>query len=55
MLPRGPPDIWPDRIDSYYNVKMCGILMGEKEKWSSFSIMKRDGTGDPRVERSTLL
>jgi hypothetical protein len=29
--------------------------MGEKEKWSSFIIMKRDGTGDLRVEWSSLL
>jgi hypothetical protein len=29
--------------------------MEEKEKWSNLSIMKRDGTGDLRVERSSLL
>jgi hypothetical protein len=29
--------------------------MGEKEKWDSLSIMKKDGTGDSRVERSNLL
>jgi hypothetical protein len=29
--------------------------MGEKETWSSVSLMKRDGTGDSRVERSSLL
>ena len=27
----------------------------EKEKWNSFIIVKRDGTGDLRVERSGLL
>jgi hypothetical protein len=26
-----------------------------KEKWSSLSIMKGDGTGESRVERSSLL
>ena len=35
-------------------VSMCG-QMGEKEKWDSLSIMKKDGTGDSRVERSNLL
>jgi hypothetical protein len=29
--------------------------MAEKEKWSSLSIMKRDGTGDLRVGRSNCL
>jgi hypothetical protein len=28
--------------------------MGEKEKWNSLGIMKRDGTEDLRVERSSL-
>jgi hypothetical protein len=27
----------------------------EKEKWGSLSLMARDGTGDVRVERSSLL
>jgi hypothetical protein len=29
--------------------------MGEKEKWSNLSIMKRDGTGELRVEKSGRL
>jgi hypothetical protein len=29
--------------------------MEEKDKWSSVSIVKRDGTGDLRVERRSLL
>jgi hypothetical protein len=29
--------------------------MGKKEKLKSLSIMTRDGTGDPRVERGSLL
>jgi hypothetical protein len=27
-------------------VQVCGGQMGEKEKWGSLSIVKRDGTGD---------
>ena len=34
---------------------VCGGQMGEKEKWSSLSIMKRDGTGDLRVVRNSLM
>jgi hypothetical protein len=29
--------------------------MAEEEKWNSLSIMKRDETGDERVESSSLL
>jgi hypothetical protein len=29
--------------------------MGEKEKWSRLSIVKRDGTGDSRMEVCSLL
>lgn len=29
--------------------------MGQKEKWSGLSIMKRDGTGDLRVGKRNLL
>ena len=29
--------------------------MGEEEKWSSLSIMKKDGTGDRRMERNSVL
>ena len=39
----------------HYNVQMCGGQVGDKEKWNSLSIMKRDGTGDRRVERNNLL
>ena len=28
--------------------------MREKEKWGSLSVMKKDGTGDRNVERSSL-
>jgi hypothetical protein len=28
--------------------------MGEKKKWNSLGIMKKDGTGDLKVERSSL-
>jgi hypothetical protein len=30
-------------------VRVCGGQMGEKEKWKSLGIMKRDGTGDWKV------
>lgn len=42
-LPRG----------SHYHVQVYGRQMKEVE--SSVSIIKRDGPGDPRVERSSLL
>jgi hypothetical protein len=42
-----------DVTQSHHNVH--NVQMGEKEKWSSLSIMKRDGTGDLRVERRNLL
>jgi hypothetical protein len=29
--------------------------MRDKKKWSSLSIMKRDGTGDSRMERRIVL
>lgn len=35
--------------------QVCGIEMGEKEKQSSLSIVKRDRTGDMRMERNSLL
>jgi hypothetical protein len=40
---------------SHHNVQVCVGQMGEKEKWNNLSIMKRDGTGDLRVEKSILL
>lgn len=36
-------------------MQACGRPMGEKEKRNSLSIMKRDRTGDLRVERNSLL
>ena len=30
------------------HVQVCDGQMGEKEKWSHLSIVKRDGTGDMR-------
>lgn len=40
---------------SHYDVEVCGRQMGQKEKWNSLSIMKRDGTRDVKVERNSLL
>lgn len=53
--PRGPPALWPACSRSHYNVKVCGWQMGEKEKWNCLNIKKRNVTGDPRVERRSLL
>lgn len=38
-----------------YNVQACVGQMGEKEKLDSLSFMKRDGTGNGRLERYSLL
>jgi hypothetical protein len=40
---------------SHYNVQICGRHVGEKEKQNNLSIMKRDGTGDSRVKRNSLM
>lgn len=40
---------------SHYSVQVCGGQTREKEKRNSSSIKKRDGTGDSRLERSSLL
>jgi len=40
---------------SHYKVQGCGGQRGEKEKQNSFSIMRRGGTGDARVEKNSLL
>lgn len=45
----------PASYVSHHDVRVCGGQMEEKEKWRSLSIRKRDGTGDLRVERSSLL
>jgi hypothetical protein len=42
------------RSGSLYNVEVCE-QMGEEEKWSSLTVMKRVGTGDTMAERSSLL
>jgi hypothetical protein len=47
--PRGPPAMQPTHSRNHYNVQGCGGEMGEKEKWSSLSIMMGDGTGDVRA------
>jgi hypothetical protein len=36
---------------SHYNVQICGGEMGEKKKLNELSTIKREGTGDLRVER----
>jgi hypothetical protein len=41
--------------NSHHSVQVFGEQMGEKEKWSNLSIMKRDGTGESRIERNSLL
>lgn len=46
---------WPVCIGSHYNVQVCGVQIGEKEKKNSFSIRKRDGTREVRVERNIML
>lgn len=48
------PAVWPVQLYPH-NVHVRGGQMGEKEKWSSMSVMKREGTGDLRVEGSSLL
>jgi hypothetical protein len=53
--PGGLPATWPACNGNHHNVQVFGGQMGEKETWSSVSLMKRDGTGDSRVERSSLL
>ena len=45
----------PTCIGSLHNVGVCGRQMGEKEKWGSLSTVETDGTGESRVERSSLL
>jgi hypothetical protein len=40
---------------SYYSIQVCGRQMEEKANTNSLSIMKRNGTGNTRVERSNLL
>ena len=42
----GWPSAWPDCSGISHNVQVCGGQMGEKEKWSSLSIMKRRGRRD---------
>ena len=39
----------------HYNGQVCVRQMGEEEKWSSLTVMKRVGTGDTMAERSSLL
>ena len=52
---RNLPAEWPAYIWSQHNVQARGGQVREKEKWGSLSLMARDGTGDVRVERSSLL
>lgn len=39
---------------NHHNVQVSGGMGGE-EKWSSLSLMKRNGTGDSREETRSLL
>ena len=57
MLPHLTTELGLEDVNSgdYHNVQACGGQMGKKEKLKSLSIMTRDGTGDPRVERGSLL
>ena len=47
--------MWPSCSGSHHNVHVCDDYLGENEKWSSLNVMKRDGNGDWRVERSSFL
>lgn len=53
--PRVSPASWPTCNRSHHDVRVCDGQTGEKKKWSRLSIIKRDGTGDPRLERNSLL
>jgi hypothetical protein len=50
-----PPALWPACSGSHHTVQVCGGERREKEKWNSVRIMKRDETGDSRVEWNSLL
>ena len=39
ILPRDLPDEWSTYCESRHNMRIYGGQMGEKEKWSSLSIM----------------
>jgi hypothetical protein len=67
MSPRGLPAAWSACSKSHCMCE-CVVVIWEREKcaaesllgwvwqkWSSLSIMKRDGTGDSRVKRRSLL
>lgn len=43
-----PACVWPACSWSYFSVQVCGGQMGEKEKWTSLSSKKKDGSGDTR-------
>ena len=53
--PPGLPATCPICNRSHHSVQVCGGPMEEKEKWGSLSTVKKDGSEDPRVERSSLL
>ena len=44
MSPRAWTAAWPAYRRDHHSVLTCGDQMGEKEKWGSLSIQKRDGT-----------
>lgn len=44
-----------ERAHNTYNVQVCGGERGEREKLSGLSPVERRGTGDARVERSSLM
>ena len=52
---RSLPAAWSACRGATQCVRMWWTDRFSKEKWSSLSIMKRDGTGDSRVEMSNIL
>ena len=51
MSPRSPPPVRPAWCRSHYNVQVYMDRWERKRRGAAFSIMKRDGTRDSRVER----
>lgn len=46
LLPRDLPALWPACSGNPHNVQVCSGQMREKEKGSSFSILRRNETGE---------
>jgi hypothetical protein len=53
--PRVPPATWAACSRSYCKMQVCGGQMWEKEKQNGLSIMKREETGDMRMESDSYL